>query len=696
EGIFRRYKELHANGMHVYLSHTSPHWPTRLVASPYREQGSSPLETFLADARAHGIGVWTTPAPPYYRIASADDPDFPAYYCPNSRWGRDWNAILADLARFDFAGISLVPDEYNYNNWALHEQFSKHSDPRVAEFYRKMPTYCDCPDCKRLFINMFGIELPDLRRIEPTEAYRDYVNFRYWTTTRWLKEAAETVKRVNPQCRADSLICVTPVCSDNWWGPGVAWDMVGYSTKIDYLTTDPYILLHNYLGDSTHWYVTETALKLSGASPKHVCGVVLEPCRLRQEHRELEPVEVYGSPLSAVFHGAREVFYFHWVHITGRSRVAQNAEATQRNVQAAYSLLEAIDPWLDGARPWPGIAVLHSRASEDWWAFYSQGEQGKSMLTRRDVDARYGFLAQLEPLMALLRCGVPTDLFYLDAVKPEELSAYPVVLVPFPYAVSDNAAELLEALARRGKRVVVISQCGRLTEDGRLRDRPALLSVLGLQAEPQGLKKWRPTQAEWASVSAGTTQAEEFTVYETVRPTPDTQVLVRSDGTPVVLKRHIGRGDIVFMAGEFGAGLPRDYSNWHRGRDRRVYPPVLREGHLRALTAALFDQPAPPADWPHVDPVPVPGEGDDVEVAYMLNAKGDLLILAINWRGEPAAVSLQVPKRFSRRPYNAQTITPQAGHSARLPKRDNLWDAAGRLRLSLAAQQVAVVRIPVR
>lgn len=692
EEVFRQWQQWHANAMHVYLSPGSPTWPSQLVETPY-ELGKSPLESFLADAARHGVGVWTTPGSRWRPMASSDDPNFPQYYCPNAPWGEDWQAVLADLARFDFAGISLVPDEYNYNNAHLKQAFAKHSDEKVREFYEKLPAYCDCPDCRRLFREGHAMELPDLHSLSPTEAYRHYINFRYETTTRWLQEAAETVKQANPACLADSLICVTPVCSDFWWGPGVAWDQVGYGSKIDFLTTDPYILLHNYLGDSTHWYVTETALRLSGGHPRHVCGVVLEPCRLREEYRELHPVEVYGAALTSVWHGAREVFYFHHVHITGRSGVAQDAEATQRNVMAAYSLLETIDPWLARARPWPGIAVLHSRASEDWWRFYCQGlKEGEEPaaptperpLTHPSADPRYASLAQVEPLMALLRCGLPTDLFYLDSVRAEELRDYPVILVPFPYAVDERAAGLLRELAEAGKRVVVISEVGTLTQDGRLRDRPALLDLLGLTEAPSGRR-----ESPLAPPPEGAAD-ETFLVYAEVRLAPGAQVISKAGDAPAMIERTLGKGTVCFLAGEFGTGLPVDYSNWRRSREERIYPPVLRPGHVAVLLQALGHSADTGRGWPQPEPLPHPGaRQDDVETAFMTNGAGDLLALVINWRDEPAQATLRVPSRFVRRPHNGRRVGAD-GEVRTLPVQ---WDEAGRLGVQLMPQEVAVVRL---
>ena len=147
-----------------------------------------------------------------------------------------------------------------------------------------------------------------------------------------------------------SMICVLPICSDRWWDTGVAWDRLP-ETGVDFPTTDPYIQLHNYLGDSTHWYVTETAAHLTGSTPKRQCGIVLEASRLRPEYREMDPVEIYGSALSAVAHGAKELAWWHYSHLTNLSRTTDRAEESRACVRGVYGLLKQADPWLGGLTP---------------------------------------------------------------------------------------------------------------------------------------------------------------------------------------------------------------------------------------------------------------------------------------------------------------------------------------------------------
>jgi len=683
--LIAQYEDLNANAMHIYLSPNSPLWESDLLDKHY--DGVSPMTKFLATLKRHGIGVWVTTGSLSQPFKGVDDPNFPAYYCPNEKWGENWVNVLGDLAREDIAGISLVPDEYNYTNSTLKRAFAKHSDEAVRTFYEEMPWYCNGPGCQALFQEAFGTEMPDLHEVQQTDDWRKYINFRYMTTTEWMRKGAEAVKQANPDCRADSLICVTPVCSDRWWSVGVAWDQVGYGTKIDFLTTDPYILLHNYLGDSTHWYVTETCERLSGAHPLRQCGSVLEASRLRPQFRELDPVEVYGSALSSVFHGARELAWWHHSHITGLSGTPENAEKTYAIVKGTYQLLSDVDPWLTGLQPLKRVALLHSRASEDWWRFYSTGEPA-DCLTHEDKDARYASRAQVEVLMHYLRTNTPVDLYYLESVTAQQLADYPLVVVPFPFAIDDDQVAMLRELADEGKAIVVMSEVGTLTAGGEVRDTPALLDLLGLDEAPTGEQTGRLIVDESSPLSQIPLD-DEVTTYSSVafRESVDTGPTV--NGVPVAGVRSQGDGFVAFLAGEFGVGLPESYDNEVRSREQRVYPPRHRQTHRELLTSLcrlVAGEASVAGELSVAYDEDEPEFPDDVEVVMATNGDGDLVCFCANWTQGAATMRLNIDAtRFDPAQTSGRAITPDAAVRS-----------IDRVPTSLASQEACVFRVPRR
>lgn len=476
--LFRDLAELRCNALHSYLSGSLEAWDKAV-------DKENAISAFLRVADEHGIGVWLTLGIGSLPIADAQDPNFPQYDCVNNRWGQRWTAALAKAARYPFAGLSMVPDEYNWNTSHIKEAFAKHRDEKVCQFYAGLGTYCDCPVCRDKFQAKFHEPYPaELPGTLPSAdaAYRHWLRLRYDSTTDWIRRSCEAVKKANPAIRTDSLICVTPICSDFWYGPGLAWDRLGYEAGLEYATTDPYIQLHNYLGDSTHWYVTETTEHLAAAGPSRRCGIVLEASRLRSEHREIDPVEIYGSALTSVWHGADELAWWHHSHVMDVSHTTDRPEVSQACVRGVYGLLEKIDPWLEQIRPRPGVAVLFSRASCDMWRLYLQAKDTVAPFDARGIkDPRHASIVQKEVLYLLLRTGVPTTLYYLESVHQEELDPHQVIVVPFPLAIGQEEAGLLAKLAAAGKTLVICGESGSLDEDGTPYQRPALESLLKQQ-----------------------------------------------------------------------------------------------------------------------------------------------------------------------------------------------------------------------
>ena len=624
---------LHANSLHSYLSGALEDWEQ----APSEK---SELVQFLGAARDRGIGVWLTLGLGTLPIRNAEDPNFPQYYCVNGQWGQRWSETLAKAARYPFAGLSMVPDEYNWDNGRLLRSYEKHADPKVREFYAKLGTYCDCPVCRRKFASQYGEPFPErlpgtLRSAD--QRHRRWLRFRYDSTTDWLRRSCRGVKKANPDIRTDSLICVTPICSDFWYGPGIAWDRAGYEAGLEYATTDPYIQLHNYLGDSTHWYVTETTEHLAGASPDRRCGIVLEASRLRREHREIDPVEIYGSALSAVWHGADELAWWHYTHVMGVSGTTDRAEQSRACVSGVYSLLEKIDPWLKGITPQPGVALLFSRASCDAWRLHVQAKAGKPPFDTGGItDPRHASIVQKELLYLLFRTGVPTTLYYLDSVAKPELAGHQVILVPFPLAVSQAGAALLEELARDGRRVVIFGSNGPLDEDGTPHPRPVLAKLVG-DEKTKGAAR----------------------------------------------KVAIGKGTIDYVPATVLERLVANRENEKRTRLERILPSPLDAKTARIILDAITDQGSSSLPCPLLaGRLP---DGDDVELCLTTNARGDRLLLAVNWDSRPRSVTLPKDRGFDRPPAEAYRLGPDG--------RWQPWQGSLRPELRLAAQEALVARL---
>ncbi len=470
--FFQRLKDANCNAFHFYRS-TS--WEP-LMAQPGLPpvERDDPLLDFVADAHRRGFKVWLTvgaPAPP---IRNAASPEFPFYGCVNGRWGEAYTKAVAYFAQYGVDGIGVVPDEWISTNGRVKQRFAKHADPAVAEFYANLPDFCDCGICGKRFEKTFGTPYPDVSKLftSADPVWAKLVQFRYDSTAAWMQRTVEAAKAVESDIITDTMICVLPVCSDNRIHAGAAWDQIGARTDLDCLQTDPYIFLHNYLGDSTHYYATETAIHLKAANWKRRAGVTLEACRLRATYRPKEPAEVYAAALSCLAHGAREFFWWHMDYLEGKSAYV-DPEAPRARVAAAYRVMREMEPYLTDAEPAGDILVLYSRRSEDIWDQLG----GSGRLPARfgpEKNAKRGFIAHKHVLYYLLRRGCQFQMTFIENPDPAKLARARVLIVPFPLALNQQEADLLTDLVRQGKTAIVMSELSSLSEYGEPLPEPRL------------------------------------------------------------------------------------------------------------------------------------------------------------------------------------------------------------------------------
>lgn len=575
--FFDRLDSLGCNAFHFYRGIG---WDKLMTEgdSPPPIPGNDPLPGFVQAAHKRGFRVWLTVGAPLPPIRDANSPNFPFYGCVNGPWGAAYTRAVAYFAQSGVDGIGVVPDEWTYSNGRIKRAYGKRRDPVVAEFYKTLPSVCNCPVCRAQFTKRFSLPFPDVthpwRSADP--AWGRLLQFRYDATTAWIQRTIQAAKAANPRVITDTMICVLPVCSDNRIGAGAAWDEIGARTRLDCLQTDPYIFLHNYRGDSTHYYPTETTLHLAAANYPRRAGVTLEACRLRNTYRSKDPAEVYGAALSCLAHGAREFFWWHLNHLEGKTAFV-DPEPPSRRVRAFYELAKQMEPVLSGAAPPGEILVLYSRASEDAWDRLAP--TGVPAVFGDSPNPKRGFLAHKNVLYWLLRRGYPFQVTFLDNPAADRLAAAKILLLPFPFALSDAHARLIEEAASSGKTVVLLSELAPFDALGEKRLKPALAHLFG-------------------------------------NPVPEAR-------TPGPVSAALGRGRIVFLGDDFAARL---FQAIEPVRDPKTRVPLPAFDKPRTtLLASILDQVAGKSGC--VFGVQPPG---DIEATVLDGPKGRLLV-AINW-----------------------------------------------------------------
>jgi hypothetical protein len=299
----------------------------------------------------------------------------------------------------------------------------------------------------------------------------------------------------------------------------------------------------------------------------------------------------------------------------------------------------------------------------------------QQVITHATTDPRYGHRAQQEFLYCLFREGIPFDLYYLEQATPQELAPYDAVVVPFPFALSDDRARLLTRVAEGGKKVLVLSEFGRCDERGRPRARGALLDLLGLAEEPSGSRRVRgqPPLVEG-----------EVEVYESVRPSSAKPLVAGEGGAPIILSHAVGRGRVLFAAGPLGYGVVANRDNEKRTVAQRIQPNALSGDHVRLLTRALADLLGGPASLIAEKPA-----GRDVEVNCLRQQDGGRLVLATNWENEPLRLVVRLADRGRGRVAESFSQTPAGMAQGRANETVNLM----RGELSLSPQEARLVRV---
>ncbi len=421
EAYADRIRRLGANHVLLYFEGSGPVlWPSRAVNGIDRD-----LTTILTSVfAARKIRVLTM----FGRGIKPREPSAP--------WPSWFGQAMGEAVARGGTGFSVCADEY--------PQCGGRPDP---EYYG------------RALKQELGLEqCPNLK--SDTEAYRRFMLFHYrriGVFHRRVTEQALTRKkdavlfanwRIDPMKLNTTCNCL-------------AYDILARETKVDYMGTDP------YYSDPSQRTFMERCVKLLAASNRPRGAMPILKAGLWRNWSRLDSwknIITGGSAVAAVMHGATGVnFYRH-------NYLAINANTHW--VREAFALIAFLDQHgLRRSTEPCNIAILHSRASEDFW------QHRAHMLDQGDPlrDGIRGYVTQKFIEDLLLQHSIPTTCFYLEREDEleEKLARYPVILLPFPYCVSDRALRAIARARETGSRVIICDRKGEANELGTLRQTPA-------------------------------------------------------------------------------------------------------------------------------------------------------------------------------------------------------------------------------
>ena len=304
-----------------------------------------------------------------------------------------------------------------------------------------------------------------------TEAYRKWLVFSYEQFASYIGEAAAEAKLARPGVKTHSPMNLQLGTSfNNRMGIGIAEDILCQKADLDYIRAYSY----QSEDDLNYFHATAQAERARGANAGkgvislHNCPWASSPAKYPGFYHDFTPVWMSAPAVLSVMHGADIPLYWRYNFVFRGGYDAY--------VKQAFALIDALAAWGGKqATPPKTIAVLKSRASEDWWQLRQRyGADADPM------DQTRGYLYEKWIQEFLITNGYPYDIYYLD--QPETfaktLSDYDLVVLPFPYSMPERSLPVLEKFVAAGKPVLALGQNGPTDEWGVSYAKPLLASLI--------------------------------------------------------------------------------------------------------------------------------------------------------------------------------------------------------------------------
>jgi hypothetical protein len=165
----------------------------------------------------------------------------------------------------------------------------------------------------------------------------------------------------------------------------------------------------------------------------------------------LPDMHFYSTALWNLMYGAGSVNYWRFNYVVDYG----HASALTR----AYSMVKELDALgLWDARPSRKIALLSSRASLDWWQIKAWWGKSADPNWDRGLEGQRGWFADECAFNLLQKNGYSFDWLFLDNLERlTGLDQSKVLVIPFAYSVSKEAAARIKSAAEKGAKVILLS-----------------------------------------------------------------------------------------------------------------------------------------------------------------------------------------------------------------------------------------------
>ena len=304
-------------------------------------------------------------------------------------------------------------------------------------------------------------------KCEDTELCRKWQLFFYEQVADFMNGTATCVKAAYPKTKTvTNLIAGDPFNNRARWG--VAHDIIGWNADIDYLGTDPYHTQEDEFGVYTSAMAAKSLI--AGNRKRQTVVSLNGPWGWEGKEKQpltfevYPPISVIGSVVGTAAQGCQAFAFWRYYNIV--------AAGYDKPVEQAFGMLDAMAAWGSRKASIPkAVAVLRSRASEDWWQLKYSSDFSKDEIL---PYVHYYWIAEF-----LLRKGYPFELFYLDQPDSHKnLSDYKLVVLPFPYSVGEKALARIAEAAEAGSKIIATGARGETDELGNARAEPLLKKLI--------------------------------------------------------------------------------------------------------------------------------------------------------------------------------------------------------------------------
>jgi hypothetical protein len=353
-------------------------------------------------------------------------------------------------------GLALGGDEF----FVYNQPSQRNRKPLICR--TEQPELLDLctPTCKTLFDRKFGSTMETDDTFSPTSKAL-WELFEYDLTADLISEHTTIMRNEYPGTTITSLFRPG---EQNRVAYGIAYDIMGHKGGIDVMSSDPYWSHNHYLG---HYYFANETKKLIGASKKGHASVTLQTSPTFNKNGYKNPLMLYGPAFSALMHGARGINFYKLDYLYSGGKPDSGQPVTNFFNMVKYLEQEGLLNYKTPRK----FAVLYSRASDDWWQQQNQNDPAQSAKA---------IVYQNFIMDSLFRNGIPFDLFYIDQYESlSKISEYETLIIPFPYSISLDNANLIKKASNSGVRTITINKNGDVDEIGQKHNKPLLTNLKG-------------------------------------------------------------------------------------------------------------------------------------------------------------------------------------------------------------------------